>query len=112
MTDSFVTSKKFFDNKNFPRGFSRQGDFTIKEATILEKHGVAFQNLIAGTLEPKTEIEKNFILAIKGEKEPENQYEKTWIKYLNTISRAKKFHTLSGGRPQVDNLEDYVEPED
>ena len=39
MAESFVSQQRFFDNKNYPRGFSRHGDFTIKEAQILEKYG-------------------------------------------------------------------------
>ena len=36
MAESFTTTNRFFDNKNYPRGFSRHGDFTIKEAQLLE----------------------------------------------------------------------------
>ncbi|MBK4586265.1 DUF413 domain-containing protein, partial [Enterobacter hormaechei] len=32
MAESFTTTNRFFDNKNYPRGLSRHGDFTIKEA--------------------------------------------------------------------------------
>ena len=36
MAESFTTTNRFFDNKNYPRGFSRHGDFTIKEAQLLD----------------------------------------------------------------------------
>ena len=42
MAESFTTTNRFFDNKHYPRGFSRHGDFTIKEAQLLERHGYAF----------------------------------------------------------------------
>ncbi|AIN20075.1 hypothetical protein DJ57_3543 [Yersinia rochesterensis] len=45
MADSFITTNRFFDNKHYPRGFSRHGDFTIKEAQLLERHGYAFNEL-------------------------------------------------------------------
>ncbi|VDR30598.1 Uncharacterized protein conserved in bacteria [Raoultella terrigena] len=44
MAESFMTTNRFFDNKNYPRGFSRHGDFTIKEAQLLEQHGYALTN--------------------------------------------------------------------
>lgn len=112
MSDSFITSKKFFDNKNFPRGFSRQGDFTIREANILEKSGVAFQKLTSGEVSPSTKLEESFVAVINGKQAPDTEYEKVWMKYLALVNSTKKFHTLSGGRPQLDNVEDYVELED
>ena len=39
MAESFTTTNRYFDNKHYPRGFSRHGDFTIKEAQLLERHG-------------------------------------------------------------------------
>ena len=38
MAESFTTTNRYFDNKHYPRGFSRHGDFTIKEAQLLERH--------------------------------------------------------------------------
>lgn len=35
MAESFTTTNRYFDNKHYPRGFSRHGDFTIKEAQLL-----------------------------------------------------------------------------
>ena len=43
MAESFTTTNRYFDNKYYPRGFSRHGDFTIKEAQLLERHGYAFK---------------------------------------------------------------------
>lgn len=40
MAESFTTTNRYFDNKHYPRGFSRHGDFTIKEAQLLERHGM------------------------------------------------------------------------
>ncbi|MCX9458122.1 DUF413 domain-containing protein, partial [Vibrio cholerae] len=48
MAESFVTTRRFFDNKHYPRGFARHGDFTIKEAQILERLGAAFDELDSG----------------------------------------------------------------
>lgn len=107
MTDSFVSQQRFFDNRNFPRGFSRHGDFTIKESQLLEKFGVAFKELDEEIRKPITADEKSFVSVCKGKKEPASEYEKVWIKYLNSIHKPKRFHTLSGGKPQVDPSDDF-----
>ena len=35
MAESFSVTRRYFDDKNYPRGFSRHGDFTIREAQTL-----------------------------------------------------------------------------
>ncbi|MDX7991225.1 DUF413 domain-containing protein [Xenorhabdus littoralis] len=112
MAESFITTNRFFDNKNYPRGFSRHGDFTIKEAQLLERSGHAFNELDLGKREPQTEKEKLFVAVCRGERAPVTTEEKVWIKYLAKISRPKRFHTLSGGKPQVDSTEDYTDTDD
>ena len=39
MAESFSVTRRYFDDKNYPRGFSRHGDFTIREAQTLEQFG-------------------------------------------------------------------------
>lgn len=112
MSESFISKQRFFDNKNYPRGFSRYGDFTIKEAELLEKHGHAFLELDAEKRIPKTEDEKAFVAVCKGNKMPDTESERIWIKYLSCINRPKRFHTLSGGKPQIDPTEDFTEVDD
>lgn len=55
MAESFSTTNRFFDNKSYPRGFSRHGDFTIKEAQMLERYGYALNELDLGKRQPVTE---------------------------------------------------------
>ena len=112
MAESFKTQNRFFDNKNYPRGFSRHGDFTIKEAQLLERLGVAFNELDLGKREPVTDEEKAFLAVCHGEQEPKTEAEKVWMKYLSRIRRPKRFHTLSGGKPQVDSTEDFNDSDD
>lgn len=112
MTESFLAQQRFFDNKNYSRGFSRHGDFTIKESQLLEKYGCAFKELDNETRKPITAEEKSFVLVCRRKKEPSNEYEKVWLKYLNCINKAKKFHTLSGGKPQVDITDDFIDSDD
>ena len=89
MAESFTTTNRFFDNKHYPRGFSRHGDFTIKEAQLLERHGYAFNELDLGKREPATEDEKQFVLVCRGEREPQSEAERVWIKYMARIKRPK-----------------------
>ncbi len=112
MVDSFITPNRFFDNKCYPRGFSRHGDFTIKEAQLLECHGCAFSELDSGHREPSNEEEKRFIAVCRGQQQPATEQERVWLKYLAQINRPKRFHTLSGGKLQTDAAEDYTESED
>ena len=48
MAASFSVTRRFFDDKNYPRGFSRHGDYTIKESQVLEQYGQAFKALDSG----------------------------------------------------------------
>nr|WP_314268097.1 DUF413 domain-containing protein [uncultured Moellerella sp.] len=112
MAESFITTNRFFDTKHYPRGFSRHGDFTIKEAQVLERHGQAFNELDTGKREPQTDVEKLFVSTCRGEREPATIEEKVWAKYISRIKRPKRFHTLSGGKPQIDPSDDYTDTDD
>ena len=112
MAESFTTTNRFFDNKHYPRGFARHGDFTIKEAQLLERHGFAFNELDLGKREPGTEEEVLFVAVCRGEREPVTEAERVWSKYMSRIKRPKRFHTLSGGKPQMDTVEDFTDSDD
>ena len=112
MAESFMTTNRFFDNKHYPRGFSRHGDLNKKKAQLLEQHGYALNELELGKREPVTEDEKQFVSVCRGEREPATEMERVWLKYMARIKRPKRFHTLSGGKPQVEGAEDYTESDD
>ncbi len=105
MAESFNVTRRFFDDKNYPRGFSRHGDYTIRESDTLEKHGQAFIELDLGNRKPKTPEEKQFVAVCRKEREPETFFEKTWCKYRSRISSVKRVYTLSGlaGSDPVDD---------
>ena len=105
MAESFVVERRFFDDKNYPRGFSRHGDYTIKEAQILEQYGQAFKALDNGEREPKTKEEKAFVAFCRGERAAESFFEKTWDKYRTKVNTTKRVYTLSG--VVSDNLDDF-----
>ncbi|MXP56524.1 DUF413 domain-containing protein [Pantoea sp. Mhis] len=107
MVDSFITIKRFFDNKHYPHGFSRHGDFTIKEAQILERYGYAFNELHSEKRAPITEDERLFLQVCKGLRKPQTEAEIVWLKYIKRIKRPKRFHTLSGGNAQMETTEDF-----
>ena len=50
--DSFQSNRRFYDDKNYPRGMSRSGDYTLNEVKILEQYGVALQAIADGTKVP------------------------------------------------------------
>lgn len=106
MSASFSVTRRFFDDKNYPRGFARHGDYTIREAQALEEYGQAFSELDLGNRQPTTEEEKNFVAFCRGERAPETFFEKTWHKYRTSISTAKRLYTLSGN-VATDNNEDF-----
>lgn len=65
-----------------------------------------------GKREPVTEEEKLFVAVCRGEREPVTEAERVWSKYMTRIKRPKRFHTLSGGKPQVEGAEDYTDSDD
>ena len=106
MAESFSVERRFFDDKNYPRGFSRHGDYTIKESQALEQYGQAFKALDSGERKPVTAEERAFVAFCKGERPAETFLEKTWDKYRSHISTAKRVYTLSGV-VGTDNLDDF-----
>ncbi|UDG79556.1 DUF413 domain-containing protein [Candidatus Steffania adelgidicola] len=112
MVNSFFSTNRYFDNKNYPHGFSRHGHFTIREAQLLERFGHAYNDLENGTRDPITDDEQKFILVCHGKLTPSNEHEKVWYKYIKHTRHPKRFHTLSGGKPQMEIVEDYTEIED
>ncbi len=101
MSESFASSKPFYDDKSFPYGFKRSGDFTIKEAELLVQHGHAFIALEQGDA-PVTEQEERFIQVINGKADATSAYEKTWLKYKK-LCRGRSFYGVSSKiSPQVE----------
>jgi uncharacterized protein YifE (UPF0438 family) len=81
-------------------------------ASCARRHGYAFNELDLGKREPATDEEKLFVAVCRGEREPVTEPERVWIKYMDRIKRPKRFHTLSGGKPQMEGAEDYTDSDD
>ncbi|SES73105.1 DUF413 domain-containing protein [Thorsellia anophelis] len=109
MAESFISPRRFTDNKNYPRGLARHGDYTIKEAQLLEKHGNALLELESGSRAPITEEEKQFVAVSQGNADPKTDIEKVWMKYVQKTRQPKRFHTLSGGKPQVEGADEFID---
>ncbi len=107
MQQSFVAPRRFFDDRNFPKGFTRSGRFTLAEGTLLEKHGIALQELEQGLREPQTEDEQHFVLVCRGEAEASTSLEKTWLKYKHRVQEKRKFHTVFGKKRIADSSDDF-----
>lgn len=103
--ESFLASRKFYDDKNYPRGMSRSGDFTLNEVQIIENHGVALQALMTKEQPPINDEEAHFVLVCEGAAEANTNIEKAWKKYQNKVLSPKNFHTLFG-RTKVDVEDD------
>ncbi|GGY88207.1 DUF413 domain-containing protein [Shewanella fodinae] len=92
---SFSSTRRFYDDANFPKGFRRCGDFTQKEAELLEAHGVAMKSLADGSLLPRTIDEQRFVDVVKGLQAASSPMEKLWIKYT-TLAQGRPFYAVVG----------------
>lgn len=94
-SQSFISKKRFFDDIHFPKGFKRCGDFTNKEAELLEVHGHALKNLSEGTQLPCTPDEDQFVKVATGQLLPTAPMELLWAKYT-TLTKGKPFYAVVG----------------
>lgn len=86
--ENYLT-KRFYDDKRYPYGFSRSGDFTKQEADILESKGAYFKALEEGVVTDLDEEDVRVIKVLRGELQAQNLDEKTWLKYLTCPKRSQ-----------------------
>lgn len=97
------SNKPYYDDLNFPRGFSRSGEFSIAESMLLNDYGDTLKSLHDGHLMPENEEEKRFVAVVNRMEEAVSDLEKTWIKYLKSVA-PKTWHTLNGSnKPHLAN---------
>jgi uncharacterized protein YifE (UPF0438 family) len=102
MTNILKGSRPFFDDKHFPQGFSRSGDFTVPEAKLLTEFGLRLKELAEQKVSAENDDEQRFLQVISGSEEAESSIEKVWLKYV-TISKPKSFTSIYGAhKPDVD----------
>ena len=96
------STKSYFDDLNFPRGFSRSGEFTVIESKILNDYGHNLKDLANGSMMPENPEEIRFSECCSGLVEPQTQIEKLWKKYIQLTS-PKKYESIYGThKPQLD----------
>jgi len=109
---SFVASKKYFDDRNFPRGFQRSGDFTRAQALLLESKGVAMKALHEGSRQPETEEEARFVATCLGQEQPVSEIEKTWAAYVKALQRKQIYFTASSAAVADSGSSDDIDDDD
>jgi len=100
---SFETSRKFFDDVNFQRGFHRSGDFTRQPADILESMGDALKALHEGSREPVTDEEVRFVDFCQQKLDPINAVERAWAGYLKALARKQIYFTASSAASDAES---------
>lgn len=99
--------KRFQDFRNYPYGFSRSGDFSLKESQTLEQYGRLAAALADDLIAPETEQETRLQAVIRGELEAESPLEKVWMKYQKRINRPH-VRALSAKSTSDDSDDDDV----
>jgi uncharacterized protein YifE (UPF0438 family) len=94
-SNSFQSTKRFYDDANFPKGFKRCGDFTNKEAELLELHGQAMKNLADGSQLPCNVDEDQFMQVVQGILPASSPMELLWSKYCR-LAKGKPFYAVVG----------------
>ncbi|HIF9334006.1 TPA: DUF413 domain-containing protein [Photobacterium damselae] len=88
-------SIRFYDDINFPKGFNRKG-FTIKEAAILDNHGLTMKGLLDNSLIPDSKEEYLFLQGVKNKDASISFFVHCWLKYIDLITKKPRMHTLCG----------------
>ena len=84
----------YTDPKNYPHGFRRSGDFSIRESERLEKFGHLLSQLASGAKKPENATEKSYIAQLTGKTEASDPEVLAWIKYQKKISQSKQYFPL------------------
>lgn len=96
-------SRIYNDFKNYPYGFRRSGDFSIKESEALEKYGLWFDALDKGLIEAEDDEDRRTIAVLKGIEAPESPAETAWVKYIKRINRPKMGSVYGTSKIQADD---------
>lgn len=107
-----IIMKAFNDFKNYPYGFARSGDFSIRESELLAKHGSLIAALMSGELEPESAEEQSLLAVARGEKAADTAVEKAWSKYQARINRPKVGSMYGRSRYTDDAFEVTVSDDD
>lgn len=106
----FISEGIFFDDKAFPYGFKKSGDFTIGESDMLTEYGLRLLALENGAA-PVSEQEREFIEMVKGEREPSTKLERAWVKYRK-LTKGRRIYTLSSNPDSSASIADLSDGDD
>ncbi len=97
-----VGEKRYFDNKAFPRGFGKSGNFTLVEDDVLSSYGQTLIQLESGELLPINAEEKHFLKVLKNPGKARSRIEQIWLKYLLLSRGRRTFYPLTGMSKRYD----------
>jgi len=89
LDQSLISGKAFRDDKNFPHGFSRSGNFSRNESELLTSGGACAFALANAKQEAETAAQKHLLAVCRGEVDAESEFEKVWLKYIDFIGRKR-----------------------
>jgi uncharacterized protein YifE (UPF0438 family) len=118
VAEGFTAGPLFYDQKRYPRGFNKYGEFTSAEAHLLHTYGRHCSQLEKGEKKPGNKQEKDFVAVLRGSQAPQTPMEKAWVKYLEKLNKRPKvinpFGSSSAGDEDDDMSDggDDVEDED
>ncbi|USD67594.1 DUF413 domain-containing protein [Vibrio sp. SCSIO 43136] len=104
--------RRFYDDKAFPRGFAKSGNFTLVEEELLIYYGQTMLALEQGSLLPENAEEKHFLKALKDPKKANSKLETVWLKYIKFARGRKQFHTLNSKKSSASNNSNWVDSSD
>jgi uncharacterized protein YifE (UPF0438 family) len=104
-TKQTLCTRIFSDFKNYPKGFQRSGDFSIKESQALEQFGHYIMALESGEIDAQDEEDHHIIAVLRGEEEPNTLATKAWKKYIARINRPK-LGSIYGRKLNTDGIDD------
>ncbi|NTS76937.1 DUF413 domain-containing protein [Catenovulum sp. SM1970] len=111
-TKNSLLARLFSDFKNYPQGFHRSGDFSIKEADALEKYGNLLDALEKGQIQPSDDDDLHFVSVLRSECEPSHIAAKAWLKYIKRINRPKMGSIYGSKKIVSDEVDDSADDMD
>ncbi|MFA7554349.1 MAG: DUF413 domain-containing protein [Spongiibacteraceae bacterium] len=108
--EGFQSLGIYYDDVNFPKGFSKSGEFTISESDLLHKYGSSLMALEKGTATASTDEELQFVAVCQGQREAESKLERLWLKYRSKCGSKKWINAFGSAKPDLSGeIDDYIE---
>lgn len=89
LDQSLVSGKSFRDDKNFPHGFSRSGNFSRNESDLLTRGGSTASALVEGKLDATSPAQAQLLSVCRGERDAETEFERVWLKYVDAVGSKR-----------------------